>query len=220
MIGKIFRSVFGNKRDKGDNDSREAQGFSDNPDNSRQLFSTLKGMKTASRTRNAWRADFLRQHGQLGRKTDGKAGGGWGRGRPARDDSGKRKPAEKPPVFHNLPSSGAAGSRTSGSHAMLVQKVLRHFRGCGILPRPTKRRMRGRKAAPHLVTFRFSLVTAPEGRHGILPRPSGWRAGENGRRKSTRMSRMPPRVPGWLGDGRDVYIENQENRFADRNAHL
>ena len=28
------------------------------------------------------------------RGTDGKAGGGWGRGRPVRDDSGKRKPAE------------------------------------------------------------------------------------------------------------------------------
>ncbi len=32
------------------------------------------------------------------------------------------------------------------------------------------------------------------------------------------MSRMPLRVLGWLGDGRDVYIENKENRFADRNA--
>ena len=29
---------------------------------------------------------------------------------------------------------------------------------------------------------------------------------------------MPLRGLGWLGDGRDVYIENQENRFADRNA--
>ena len=32
------------------------------------------------------------------------------------------------------------------------------------------------------------------------------------------MSRMPLRGRGWLGDGRDVYIENKENRFADRNA--
>ena len=130
----------------------------------------------------------------------------------------KAKTGRKPPVFRNLPSSGAAGSRISGSHAMLVQKVLRHFRGCGILPRPTKGRISGRKAAPHLVTFHVSLVTAPEGRHGILPRPSGWRAGGNGRRKTTSMSRMSPRGLGWLGDGRDVYIENQENRFADRNA--
>jgi hypothetical protein len=29
---------------------------------------------------------------------------------------------------------------------------------------------------------------------------------------------MPLHGLGWLGDGRDVYIENQENRFADRNA--
>ena len=45
-------------------------------------------------------------------------------------------------------------------------------------------------------------------------RPNGWRAG--GRRE--RNPRMPLRGLGWLGDGRDVYIENQENRFADRNA--
>ena len=32
------------------------------------------------------------------------------------------------------------------------------------------------------------------------------------------MSRMTLRVLGWPGGGRDVYIENQENRFADRNA--
>ncbi len=29
---------------------------------------------------------------------------------------------------------------------------------------------------------------------------------------------MPLHGLGWLGDGRDVYIENQENRSADRNA--
>ena len=29
---------------------------------------------------------------------------------------------------------------------------------------------------------------------------------------------MPLRGLGWLGDGRDVCIENHENRFADRNA--
>ena len=32
------------------------------------------------------------------------------------------------------------------------------------------------------------------------------------------MSRMPLRGLGWPGGGRDVYIENKENRFADRNA--
>ncbi len=45
-------------------------------------------------------------------------------------------------------------------------------------------------------------------------RPNGLSAG--GRRKGN--PRMPLRGLGWLGDGRDVYIENQENRFADRNA--
>jgi hypothetical protein len=48
-------------------------------------------------------------------------------------------------------------------------------------------------------------------------RPAGGTSA-GGRRGATRMSRMPLRGLGWLGDGRDVYIENQENRFADRNA--
>jgi hypothetical protein len=68
MIGKNFRDVFG----KGDNNSREVQGLSDNSDNSRQLFSTLKSMKTASRTRNAWRADGVRQLDNSGGKRMGK----------------------------------------------------------------------------------------------------------------------------------------------------
>ncbi len=49
------------------------------------------------------------------------------------------------------------------------------------------------------------------------PSPPSVRVG-SGRRESTRMSRMPLRGLGCLGDGRDVDIENQENRFADRNA--
>ncbi|MBR4189487.1 MAG: hypothetical protein IKQ55_05935, partial [Kiritimatiellae bacterium] len=49
---------------------------------------------------------------------------------------------------HHLPSSGAAGSRTSGSRAMVVQKVLRHFRGCGILPRHISKLMARLEAAP------------------------------------------------------------------------
>ncbi len=48
---------------------------------------------------------------------------------------GNGKTSEKANVFCNLTTSGTAGSRTSGSHAMLVQKVSRHFRGCGILQR-------------------------------------------------------------------------------------
>jgi hypothetical protein len=51
-LEKIFGTFSGNKRNKGDNNSREVQGLSDNSDNSRQLFSTLKDMETASRTRN------------------------------------------------------------------------------------------------------------------------------------------------------------------------
>jgi hypothetical protein len=45
-------------------------------------------------------------------------------------------------------------------------------------------------------------------------RPNVWSAG--GMREGN--TPMPLRGLGWLGDGRDVYIENQENRSADRNA--
>ena len=45
-------------------------------------------------------------------------------------------------------------------------------------------------------------------------RPNVWRAG--GRREGN--TRMLLHGLGWLECGRDVYIENQENRFADRNA--
>ena len=38
---------------------------------------------------------------------------------------------------------GAAGSRTSGSHATVVQKVPLRFRGCGILPRRRARVVQG-----------------------------------------------------------------------------
>ncbi len=78
-----------------------------------------------------------------------RAENGWGSGRRlgARASRPRRfrkaKTDRKPPVFHNRPSSGAAGSRTSGSHAMLVQKVLRHFRGCGILLRHLARDSQG-----------------------------------------------------------------------------
>ena len=61
---------------------------SDTYDNFRLLFSTLKSMETASRTRNGWESGFWRQLGQLGttfsrcaaqpggeREEDGIAGG-------------------------------------------------------------------------------------------------------------------------------------------------
>ena len=52
MIEIIIRNGFWEtKGDNGENKTREAQGMSDNYDNSRQLFSTLKTLKTASRTR-------------------------------------------------------------------------------------------------------------------------------------------------------------------------
>jgi hypothetical protein len=57
---------------------------------------------------------------------------------------------------HNLPSSGATGSRTSGSRATLVQKVLRHFRGCGILPRrvsKSKARLESRTSKKRIHCF-------------------------------------------------------------------
>ena len=154
---------------------------------------------------NRWREriDMRIENGICFPDTGRRPGNGWESGwrvgarasRPRRFREAKT--SRKPPVFHNLQSRGAAASRTSGSHAMLVQKVLHHFRGCGILPRPSG-------------WIEECPTQSP-------PSPPSVRAGSGGR-ESTRMSRMPPRIPGWLGDGRDVYIENQENRFADRNA--
>ena len=52
----------------------------------------------------------------------------------------------KRPMFSVISHpSGMAGSRTSGSHALLLQKVTRHFRGCGILPRSCGWRAGGEK---------------------------------------------------------------------------
>ncbi len=55
--------------------------------------------------------------------------------RDARGASGKRKTSEKPNVFRNLTSSALPGSRPAEMPAMHAQKLPRHFRGCGILPR-------------------------------------------------------------------------------------
>ncbi len=93
----------------------------------------------ASRTQMAWRGEELNIENHENRFADmerrGKADEQSRRGRPARVASEKRKTSEKANVFYNLTSWGAAGSRTSGSSAMLVQKVPHRFRGCGILPR-------------------------------------------------------------------------------------
>ena len=57
------------------------------------------------------------------------------------------------------------------------------------------------------VTFHYSLVS------GILPRPCEWH--EGGKREGFQPQRAQR---GMEGDGRDVSIENQENRSADRKA--
>jgi hypothetical protein len=137
----ISGTLSGNKTNKkanktpGDQNRRtiSAMNFSDNPNNSRQLLQGAPPNRAAAVKEEARRqlggATF--QSSPSGRR----AGGDWGRGRPARGEKAKKKTSETPNVFHNLPSSGAPGSRTSGSHALLVQKAPRHFRGCGILPR-------------------------------------------------------------------------------------
>ena len=65
--------------------------------------------------------------------------------------------------------SGAAGSRTSGSSVTLFQKVSRHFRRCGILPRPNKWRAGGTRE----VGGRESTRT---GRKPLRGRERAWKA--------------------------------------------
>ena len=87
---------------------------------------------------------------------------------------------------------GAAGSRTSGSHAMLVQKVRRHFRGCGILPR----RDGNGAAEGRTATFHLSLFTCHCGRR---PRRCARCAGG----KTARSESSPHHGAGgeWMGMG-------------------
>ncbi len=97
-----------------------------------------------------------------GRRTGNGWESGWGLGARASRPRGSWKTirGRKSTVFHNLPSSGAAESRPPGCHAMVVQKVMRHFRGCGILPRPS-----GWRAEAQIT-----------GRPRPLPQPPGIRA--------------------------------------------
>ena len=76
--------------------------------------------------------------------------------------------SKKNMFLHDLPSSGAAGSRTSGSRAMLVQKVLRPFLGPARCPSP----WRGWK--PHLPAGTFSMGrdALPRVRGGVAPEGS------------------------------------------------
>ena len=97
--------------------------------------------------------------------------------------------------FLNL-SSGAAGSRTSESRAMVVQKV---FQGGGILPRRLAKSMARLKAAPPrgilLVRFKF-FCSFPEVFHHMVARkrdpwraPRGWALLQ--RRRGTRTKVEP-----------------------------
>ena len=169
MIGKYFSNGWKNWRE-----------FSNDWKNLSRVFQPLE----------------LRQLGQPkpgGRwETDGKAGKHWGRGRPARGAPETRKTRKKANVFCNLASSCAPGSRTSEIPVLLLQKLPRHFRGCGILPRLGENaRPTGRTASCHL-----SLFTCH------------WK---NLSRKVRPVRQVCGRGHGCQGDGRD---ETHGNRFA------
>jgi hypothetical protein len=99
---------------------------------------------------------------------------------------------------------GAAGSRTSGSSAMVVQKVLRHFRGCGILPRRCAREASGRAGAPvppvPPFPFLFPFVSHSLER-GKMPHPP--KGGAQGEREITEnigvFACFPPPIRPWAG---------------------
>ena len=142
---------------------------------------------------------------ESGREATGQSG----RGRPAREASGKRKTSENANVFCNLTSPGAAGSRTSGSSAMVVQKLPSHFQGVRHPAAPGENgRPKGRTASCHL-----SL------------RHSGWRAGGKNSRGGAEArrawrgrilhKRTKRKQKGQLESGRNANIEKHENRFAD-----
>ncbi len=118
-------------------------------------------------------------------------GGGWGRGRPAR--VGRK--------------SGAAGSRTSGSGAMVVEKLQRHFRGCGILPRPCAWRAGGKQRQLGQLGTTLSRCAAQPGGGWGRGRPARGRKSEKrGKRPMfseiscpvARLEAAPPEVMRWL----------------------
>ena len=85
MIGKNFRDVFGKQKGQKGQQNKRRTKKSDNSDNFRQLFSALKSMETASRTRNAlgermfettWttRDNFFKGPGGQLRPAEGKEG--------------------------------------------------------------------------------------------------------------------------------------------------
>ena len=97
---------------------------------------TLKTMKTAPRT---WKAGGTRMYSR-----------GAGVLPARRPESGKQA---KRPMFSVISHPAVRlEAALSGSHTVLVQKLPRHFRGCGILPRPSGwragARRRGEGARP------------------------------------------------------------------------
>ena len=88
MIGKNFRDVFGKQKGQNGKQKMRETKVSDNYDNFRQLFSALKSMETASRTRNAlgervfettWttRDNFFKVRRPTGRREENGWKSGW-----------------------------------------------------------------------------------------------------------------------------------------------
>ncbi len=101
--------------------------------------------------------------GQLGRETDGKAGGGWGRGRPARDDSGKRKPAGN----HLFSIISHPAARLEAAPPEVTRCLSRRSRATSGGAASCRAQPRGECAAerPHriLSLFTFHLSLRPKG---------------------------------------------------------
>jgi hypothetical protein len=104
MIGKIFRA-FSNDWKKFSGHFRETKGTKGTTTQARRRIARqlrqfptivfdIEKHENRFADKERLEGGWGETTGQLGRKTDGEAGGGWGRGRPARDDSGKRKPTE------------------------------------------------------------------------------------------------------------------------------
>ncbi len=91
---------------------------------------------------------------------------------------------------HNLPSISAADSRTFGSLALLVQKVLRHFRGCGILPRRLSKSLAPSQPFPnHMVARKRDIPGTLSLGRDALPRVRAGEAPESGPEHCARLGR-------------------------------